>query len=96
MTQAVIESLCQSTYSIFYFLGLKEQLAATKNKIITLKAYNKTKTTQLGIYKVNNEDNNKEKTCKFIIVQGSSQALLGMSDIDSLNVLTINYNTIVM
>ena len=33
------------------------------------------------------------KTCDFFVVPGNSQALLGMPDIDTLDVLTINCNT---
>ena len=32
---------------------------------------------------------------KFFVVPGNGQALLGMSDIDMLNIININYNTII-
>ena len=59
---------------------------------IVLKMY-KTAIMWLGIWKVKIEHNNKQKTYDFFVVQGNGQALLGMLDTESLNVLTINCNT---
>ena len=44
--------------------------------------------------KVKLQHNNKQKLCKFFVVPGNGQALLGMPDIDTLNIITINFNTI--
>ena len=71
-----------------------EQLAATKNKNVQLKSYNKTTITQLGMCKVKLEHNNIQKMCKFFVVPGRGQALLGMPGIDTLNIIRINCNTI--
>ena len=38
--------------------------------------------------------NEKEKDCKFFVVQGSNQAVLGMPDIDNLGIPTINCETL--
>ena len=40
------------------------------------------------------EHNNKHKMCTFFVVLGNRKALLGMSDIDVLNIINININTI--
>ena len=44
--------------------------------------------------KVKLEHNNIQKMCKFFVVPGNRQALLGMPDIDRLNIMKINCNTI--
>ena len=64
-------------------------MVATKNKM-----YNKTTITQLGMCQVKLEYNNIEKMCKFFVVSGKGQALLGMPEIDMLNIMRINCNTI--
>ena len=56
--------------------------------------YNKTAITQLGICIVKIEHNNIQKLCKFFVVPGYGQALLDMHDIDTLNIININCNTI--
>ena len=38
--------------------------------------------------------NNIQKICKFIVGSGNGQVLLGMPDIDTLNIIKINCNTI--
>ena len=50
----------------------------------------KTTMKQLGIHNVKIEHNNKQETCHFFVVLGNSQALPGMPDRETLNVLTIN------
>ena len=50
--------------------------------------------TQLGMCKVKIEHNNKQKIIYFFAVSGNGQVLLGMPDIEILNILTVNYNTI--
>ena len=40
------------------------------------------------------ENNNKHKTCIFFVVLGDGEALLGMPDIELLNILNINCSTI--
>ena len=72
----------------------KEQLVATKNKIIQLKMYNKTAISQLGICKVKIQHGNAQKMCKFFVDPGNGQALLGMPDINMLNIINLNFNTI--
>ena len=67
-----------------------DQLAATKDAKIKLKAYNCTTITQLGRCKVKKENNNKCNKCIFFVVLGSREALLGMPDIELLNILNIN------
>ena len=56
--------------------------------------YNRTTITQLGICKLKMEHNNKHKICNFFVVPGNGQALLGMPDIKTLDILTITCNTI--
>ena len=58
----------------------KEHLAAIRNK-----KYNITTITQLGICKVNLELNNKHKNVTFFLVVDNSLALLGMFDIETLD-----------
>ena len=50
--------------------------------------------TQLGICKVKIEHNNEYKIYKFLVVLGNRQALLGMPNINMLNIIRINCNTI--
>ena len=69
-------------------------MVATRNTNIQLKLYNWTTVTQLGIYEVKIEHNNKHKKCNLFVVPGNGQALLGMPDIEILNILNINCNTI--
>ena len=40
------------------------------------------------------EHNNKDKLCNFSVVPGTGQALLGMPDINTLDIIAINCNTI--
>ena len=40
------------------------------------------------------EHNDKQKICSFSVVPGNGQALLGRPDIETLNILTVNCNTI--
>ena len=70
---------------------IKEHLTATKNKNIKLTTYSRTIITQSGICKVKIGQNNKQQVCKFFVVSGNGQALLGMHDITMLNI--INWNT---
>ena len=72
----------------------KEQLVATTNKKTQLETYNRTIVTQLGIFKVKVEHNNKPEMCKFFVVPGSGKALLGIPHINTLNIITISCNTI--
>ena len=48
----------------------------------------------MGICKVKIEHNDKHKICNFFVVSGNRKALLGMPDIKTLDILTINCNTI--
>ena len=67
---------------------------ATRNTNVWLKTYNWTTITQLGICKVKMEHNNKQKICNFFVILENGQMLLGMSDIEMLNIWTVNYNTV--
>ena len=49
---------------------------------------------QLGMYTVGVEHRNNNKKCKFFVVPGNGQVILGMSDTDVLNILKININLI--
>ena len=71
-----------------------DHLAATKDAKIKLKTYNHITVTQLGRCKVKIENNNKCKTCIFFVVPGDGEALLEMPDIELLNILNINCNTV--
>ena len=42
------------------------------------------------------EHNNKQKCVHFVVMPGNGQALLGMPDIEVLNIININVNTIDM
>ena len=44
--------------------------------------------------KVKLQHNNKQKGCKFLLVTGNGQDLLGIPEIDMLYIITINVNTI--
>ena len=76
-------------YKKFFPRATKEQLAATRHTDVQLKTYNRT-TTQLGICKVKIEHNIKQKLCDFFVALGNGQVLLGMPDIETLDILTIN------
>ena len=65
-----------------------------KLKSIQLKKYSKTTITQLGTCTVEIEHKNKNKLCKFSVVLGNGQALLGMADIDTLDIININIHSI--
>ena len=71
-----------------------EQLVAMRNESIQLKTYNKRTITQLGTCTVEIEHNNKHKMYNFFVVLGNGQALLGMPDIDTLNIININIHSI--
>ena len=60
------------------FLGLLRKFTATKNDNIQLKIYTSATVTQLGMCKVKLKSNIKQKICKFFVVPGNEQALLGM------------------
>ena len=70
---------------------MKEKLVATKIKSIVLKC---TTIEQFGKYIVNIPTQQQTKTCEFFVVPGNGQALLGMTDTETLVVLNINCNTI--
>ena len=69
-----------------------DQLVATKDAT-NLRTYNSTTITQLGSCKVEIENNDKHNKCIFFIVPGNGEALLGMPNIELLNILNINCNT---
>ena len=71
-----------------------EHVAARKDNKFKLKTYNQTTITQLSTYRVKLEHNDKYKICNFFLVPGNGQALLGMPDIELLNILTICCSTI--
>ena len=57
--------------------------------------YNRPTITQLGMCKVKLQYYNKQKNLQIFVVPGNGQALLVMPEIDILNNITINFNTIV-
>ena len=61
-----------------------------------IESYNKTTIAQLVMWLVKIKHNNKQNMCKFSLVPGSGQALLGMPGIGVLNIVNINVNTIDM
>ena len=65
-------------YKKIFPTATKEQLAATKNNNIQLKLYNRTAITQLSMCKLKLQHHYKQKNCKFFVVPGNGQALLGM------------------
>ena len=71
-----------------------EQLAPTKNKYVILKTYNKTTVTQLGICTILIEHKYNKKKCRFFVVPGNGQVLLGMPDTDALNIINMNIHSI--
>ena len=71
-----------------------EQLATTKDAKTKLKINNQSIIMQLGIHRVALVNNNKCKTCNFLVVPGNGQTLLSVPDIKLQNILTISYNTI--
>ena len=66
---------------------------ASKNENIKLKTYNSTTITQFGRCKVKKENNNKIKICSFFVDDGNRYTLLGMPDIETLGILSINCST---
>ena len=56
--------------------------------------YNKTTITQLGTCTVEIEHKNKNEMCKFFVVLGNGQALLGIPDIDMLYTINVNIHSI--
>ena len=70
-----------------------DYLVATKDRTI-LRMGNRTTIIQLEICSVVIENNNKCTKCIFFVVSGDGDALLGMPDIELLNILQINCNTI--
>ena len=66
---------------------------ATKNNGIVLKTYKKTIIPQSATCGVTIYQKNKEKFCRFFMVSRNGQALLGMPDTETLEVLTIKCNT---
>ena len=71
-----------------------QQLAATRDTNIKLKYVQPTTITQLGICRVKLEHDSEHKVCSFIVVPDNGQVLLGMPNIEILNILTINCNTL--
>ena len=91
----VIVTSCHCTYTKKIFPRItSEQLAATNNESVQLKMYNKTSTTQLGTYAVEIEHKGNKKRCKIFIVPRNGQALLGMPDMDMLNIIKVNIHAI--
>ena len=78
----------------FYPRSTEEHVAAMKNDNIKLRTCNSTTKIQLGRCTVKIENNNKIKMCSFFVVSRTRQPLLGMPDIETLGILTINSNTI--
>ena len=74
----------------------KEQLRAMKNENIKLRTCNSKTITQLDRCTVRIENNNKMKMCSFFVVPGNGQHLLGMPNIKTIGILTVNCNTIEM
>ena len=66
----------------------------TRDTNIKLEMYNQTTVTQLSICQEKIKQNKKQKMCNFFVIQGNSQELLGMPDIEILNILTKSCNTI--
>ena len=56
--------------------------------------YNKTTTTQLGTCLVELGHKNNMRKCRFFVVPRNGQAMLGMPDIDTLNILKVNIHAI--
>ena len=67
-----------------------------KKEKIKLRTYNSTTITQLSRFTVRIENKNKIKMCSFFVVPRKRQHLLGMPDIETLVILTINCKTIEM
>ena len=70
-----------------------DQLAATKDAP-KLRTYNYTTITQLGRCKVEIENNTKCEKYIFFVVLGDREALLGIPDMELLNIRNIDCNTI--
>ena len=64
-----------------------EQLAAIKNNNIQLKMHNKPTITQLGICIGELQHKIRRENVDFFVVPRNGQALLGMPDIDMLNII---------
>ena len=69
-----------------------DQLAAAKDAT-KLRTYNHTTITQLSRCKVEIKNNDKCRKCTFFVVPGNGEALFSMPDIELLNILNINCNT---
>ena len=70
-----------------------DQLVARKDPT-KLRTYNCTTSTQLARCIVEIENNNKHKKYIFFVVAGDKEVLLGIPDIELLNILNRNCNTI--
>ena len=75
-----------------YPITTDDTLVATKDTT-TLRTYNSSTITHVGRCSVVIENINKCKKCIFFVVPGDGDALLGMPDIELLNILQINCDT---
>ena len=73
--------------------GHKRTTSGNKNESIKLK-HTTVQITQLGGCKVKVENNYRAKVCSFFGVSANGKALLGMPDIETLNILMVNCNTL--
>ena len=85
-------------FNIFTKLFPRAKMAqlVVKKHATKLRTYNHTTITQLGGCKVEIENNDKckNKKCIFFLVPGNGEVVLGMLDIELLNIFNINCNTI--
>ena len=63
------------------------KLANYKDKKVILHTYNKSSIPQLGVYRVNIMHKDKQKPCRFFAVPGGQPLLLGMPDVEKLELL---------
>ena len=73
-----------------------KKLAAVKNENTKLRTYNSMTITQLGRCTVRIENNNKIKMYSVFVGPRNRQPLLGMPDIETLDIMTITCNTMEM
>ena len=72
----------------------KEQLKRLMKENIKLKMYNGMCIMQLGACMVQIKLKNIEKRCIFFVVPGNGQALLGMPDMATINLINLNIDSI--
>ena len=91
--QVKFQKCCQSNaFKIFRTVlpkSIIQALQSTKNNSLVPKSYSQSDIEQLGVCTVRLRHKDKIARCRFFIVPGDSPVLLGMPDLELLDVLKI-------